>query len=239
VAAGGTITLNVAATGVPDPTYQWLKNGTNLDGQTGATLTIPNAQPGDAGDYAVVVTTLAGSVTSATATVTINTAPTLDPIASQTVNVGATVSVTPVANDSDIPPQTLSFSLTSGPTNATINANTGAFSFRPLASQADTTNLFTLKVADNGTPSLTASQSFNVIVNPLAQPALSSPIWSAGQFGLTLNGQIGPDYIVLASTNLVDWQPIATNTPVTMPFLWTDPASGTLQLRFYRIHVGP
>jgi hypothetical protein len=239
VAAGGTITLNVAATGVPDPTYQWLKNGTNLDGQVGAALTIPNAQTSDAGTYAVMVTTPAGSVTSATATVTINTAPTLDPIASQTVNVGVTVSVTPVANDSDVPPQTLSFSLTSGPTNATIDANTGAFSFRPLASQADTTNLFTLKVADNGTPSLTASQSFNVIVNPLAQPALSSPIWSAGQFGLTLNGQVGPDYIVLASTNLVDWQPIATNTPVTMPFLWTDPASGTLQLRFYRIHVGP
>ena len=81
-----------------------------------------------------------------------NTAPTLSPIANQTVNVGQTVAFTASATDTDQPPQTLTFALLAGTTNATLNTNSGAFSFRPLVTQANSTNNFTLKVSDNGTP---------------------------------------------------------------------------------------
>ena len=47
-----------------------------------------------------------------------NTPPVLAPIANQTVNVGQTVAFTASAADTDQPPQTLTFSLLSGPTNA-------------------------------------------------------------------------------------------------------------------------
>ena len=71
VASGQPAAFTVSATGVPDPTYQWLKAGTNLVGQTSATLNIAAAGPDDIGAYSVIVSTPAGSVTSSTATLTV------------------------------------------------------------------------------------------------------------------------------------------------------------------------
>ena len=70
VNSGNPAAFSVSATGVPDPTYQWQKAGTNLVGQTGATLSIPATVAADAGTYSVIVANDAGSVTnSATLTV--------------------------------------------------------------------------------------------------------------------------------------------------------------------------
>ena len=71
VTAGVTATFTVSATGIPEPTYQWLKDGTNVVGATGATLAITNAQDGDAGAYSVVVSNSAGNVHSDSATLTV------------------------------------------------------------------------------------------------------------------------------------------------------------------------
>lgn len=68
---GGAVTLAVAATGVPAPTYQWRRNGVALAGATGASYSIANAQPGDAGTYDVVATSSAGTATSLAGTVRI------------------------------------------------------------------------------------------------------------------------------------------------------------------------
>ncbi len=58
--------LSATAAGCGPFTYQWRRQGTNLVGQTGATLALPNPQPADAGDYTVVVTDVAGaSITNA------------------------------------------------------------------------------------------------------------------------------------------------------------------------------
>ena len=73
VTAGETATLTVSATGIPDPVYQWLQNGTNAPypSANSATLVIPNAQAGDAATYSVIVSNGAGVVTSSTATLTV------------------------------------------------------------------------------------------------------------------------------------------------------------------------
>jgi PKD repeat protein len=76
VTAGVSATFNVVATGIPTPNYQWLKNGATITGQTSPTLIVSSAACGDAGTYSVIVSNIAGSVTSSNATLTvIGTAP--------------------------------------------------------------------------------------------------------------------------------------------------------------------
>jgi energy-converting hydrogenase Eha subunit G len=77
----------IAISGTTPITYQWQKNGTNIPGATGIALpagvtgiansayTIASVSAGDAGVYTVVATNNAGSATSDTATLTINSAP--------------------------------------------------------------------------------------------------------------------------------------------------------------------
>jgi hypothetical protein len=65
---GHTATFTVVASGVPDPTYQWLKNTKAIDGATSATLMLSQVQSTDAATYSVVVTNRAGTVTSSGAT---------------------------------------------------------------------------------------------------------------------------------------------------------------------------
>lgn len=165
--------------------------------------------------------------------------PTLAPISNQTVNVGQTVAFTASATDTNQPPPTLTFSLLSAPTNATLNADTGAFSWRPLVSQANTTNSITLQVTAEGTPTLSATQSFVVTVNPLTLPLISPVAWSNGQFTLQVSGESGPDYAVLGSTNLLDWTTLFTTNSPPMPFEWMDTNAAMLLMQFYRIEVGP
>ena len=112
-----------------------------------------------------------------------NTPPILSPITSQTVNVGQTVAFTASATDTDQPPPTLTFALLVGATNATLTTNSGAFLFRPLVTQANSTNTFTLQVSDNGAPPLIATQSFAVMVNPaFSAPVVSNVSVVGGQF---------------------------------------------------------
>jgi endoglucanase len=166
-----------------------------------------------------------------------NTPPTLARIGNQTVNVGQTVAFTASATDTDSPPQTLTFALLTGATNATLNTNSGAFAFRPLITQANSTNNFTLQVSDNGTPPLSATQSFSVIVNLLSAPGISNISVAGGLFSFSISGQSGPDYAIETSTNLTQWSNVfITNSPV-LPFNWTDAATNPPP-RFYRIKLG-
>jgi hypothetical protein len=168
----------------------------------------------------------------------VKTPPTLVPIANQTVNAGQTVAFTAGAADTNQPPPTLTFALIAGATNATLNSNSGAFSFRPLVTQANSTYYFTAQVSDNGAPSLSATQSFSVVVNPLSAPAVSNISFAGGQFSFKVNGQSGPDYAIEISTNLNQWSKVLiTNSPL-LPFNWTDTNFISPQ-RFYRVELGP
>lgn len=64
VTAGSSVTFTVAATGDPAPTFQWKRNGTNINGATGSSYTIASPAASDAGSYTVVATNSAGSATS-------------------------------------------------------------------------------------------------------------------------------------------------------------------------------
>jgi hypothetical protein len=81
---GGSVTFTAAATGVPDPTFQWRRDGTELTGATDASLTLNNLTPSDAGTYTVVASNPGGSVTSSDAVLQLfTTLPTAPAIADQ------------------------------------------------------------------------------------------------------------------------------------------------------------
>lgn len=77
IAEGNPITLSVTVQngGAVKIGYQWRKNGEPINGATGATLTLASVAPVDAGSYDVVVTNVAGSTTSASATLTVRPLP--------------------------------------------------------------------------------------------------------------------------------------------------------------------
>lgn len=104
VDAGGTATFTVVATGGAPLSYQWRKNGQALSGALADTLTLANVSATDAGDYTVVVSNSAGSVTSAAATLSLTgvvTPPTiLEQSGSQSVVVGGAVAFTVTAGGS-------------------------------------------------------------------------------------------------------------------------------------------
>jgi hypothetical protein len=92
-----------------------------------------------------------------------NTPPILAPIANQEITRGQTLAITANASDNDLPAQTLTFSLGAGaPAGATITPGTGQFSWQPTTAPANVS--VSVIVADNGTPSLTTTQTFNVTV---------------------------------------------------------------------------
>src|SRR5579862_2857920 len=167
-----------------------------------------------------------------------NTPPILAPITDQIIGAGMTLNLTNTATDADVPAQTLTFSLAIAPTNATIDASSGVLSWRPLVAQANTTNPFTVVVTDNGTPNLSATQSFLVTVNPLARPQLSSMLLSGGQLVLQVSGDNGPDYQIQASTNLTDWNAVFTSDSPAMPFAWTN-STDDAQMNFFRVQARP
>jgi endonuclease/exonuclease/phosphatase family metal-dependent hydrolase len=71
VLAGQTTTFSVAATGTPPLNYQWFFNGTNIAGATANPFTLAQVQRTNMGNYSVVITNLAGSVTSSAASLTV------------------------------------------------------------------------------------------------------------------------------------------------------------------------
>ena len=75
-AEGGSATFSVAATGSGTLSYQWRRNGADIPGATGSTLTIPSISAlRDTGAYTAVVSSGMHAVTSAPATLSVIRAP--------------------------------------------------------------------------------------------------------------------------------------------------------------------
>jgi uncharacterized repeat protein (TIGR01451 family) len=98
--------------------------------------------------------------------VTSNHPPSISPIANQTTDAGSVVSVTVQATDPDAG-DTLTFSLGPGAPAGSGISPSGLFSWTPTQAQASSTNLITVWVTDNGSPSLSATQTFYVVVRAL------------------------------------------------------------------------
>src|SRR5439155_839007 len=148
---GSNVTFSVSARGTPSLGYRWFLNGAPVPGGSTASLTVTNVQRTNGGNYSVMVSNLAGVVTSAVASLVI-TAPTLDLISNQTGPEGTLLTFTATASDPDLPNETLTFGLDAGaPAGAAINPATGVFTWTPTEAQGPSTNLVTVRVTDSGT----------------------------------------------------------------------------------------
>jgi hypothetical protein len=78
-----------------------------------------------------------------------------------------------------------------------------------------------------------------VTVNPLAPPTFDSINVLAGQVTMVVDGAVGPDYTLWASTNLVDWSLMVTTDSPVPPLTLVDTNYNDYPARFYRIQLGP
>jgi glucuronoarabinoxylan endo-1,4-beta-xylanase len=222
-------TFTLAHLGVVTSVTPWITSAAlSLAGQ--AAVTVSNATFAYSLPPMSVVTFVGQAAT--------NTAPTLAAETNVVVDAGVNVVVTNLAMDPDVPPQTLAYTLVQAPTNTVLNPATGVLTWRPPVSRADSTNLITIRVSDNGSPSLSDTNSFTVIVKPLSEPTLEPAEAAGGGVQLRINGTLGPDYTLQTSTDLVNWLTLLTTNPVAMPFDLTDTNAGDAA-RFYRLRLGP
>lgn len=105
VSAGQTATFSVVAAGSPTLAYQWYLNGAAISGATGSAYTTPAATRSmSGGKYSVTVTNAYGTVTSASAVLTVMNTLTVritKPTANQGAGNGGTLACIAVATDSD------------------------------------------------------------------------------------------------------------------------------------------
>ena len=93
-----------------------------------------------------------------------NQPPQLSPITDKTINEGSLLIFNASATDPDIPTQTLTFSLDAGAPEGAAISTSGLFTWTPSEPQGPVTYALRVVVTDSGSPSLTATQSFNVAV---------------------------------------------------------------------------
>jgi hypothetical protein len=94
----------------------------------------------------------------------VNAAPVLNAIGDKTVNELAELTFSASATDSDLPANSLTYSLSGEPAGASINASTGAFSWTPTEAQGPGDYTFTVRVTDDGTPALDDEETITVTV---------------------------------------------------------------------------
>ncbi|MBI3868011.1 MAG: hypothetical protein HY299_05705, partial [Verrucomicrobia bacterium] len=100
----------------------------------------------------------------------VNLAPVLAAIANTNVNEGLTLTLTATATDSDVPQQTLAYSLDPGaPAGAAITAG-GVFTWSPTEAQGPATIFLTVRVTDNGSPPASAFETIQVTVQEVNLP---------------------------------------------------------------------
>jgi len=156
--------------------------GAELDAGTGVVNWTPTEAQGP-GTYRVTVVATDNGVPPLSATNSfqvvvfdVNSSPSIRPIADQTIAEQAKLTVSVVAVDTDLPAQTLTYSLLNPPAGATIQPTTGDFTWTPTENQGPGVYTIQVKVVDNGPAPLSDTNSFQVTVTEVNQaPTLTGP----------------------------------------------------------------
>ena len=184
VTAGQTATFSVAATGTAPLTYQWQKNAANISGATSASYTTPATASSDNGStFDVVVSNSAGTITSSSATLTVNaaaTAPTIttQPV-NQTVTAGQSATFTVVANG------TAPLSYQWQKNGANIPGATSASYTTPATASSDSGSAFDVVVSNSVGTITSSSATLTVNAAATAPTITTQPVNQAVTAGQT------------------------------------------------------
>ena len=170
-----------------------------------------------------------------------NTAPFLNPIPDIHVSAGSAVSFQVIANDPDAPPQTLVFSVDPGaPAGLNMDPTSGAVSWSTDPAIAPGDYPVVLRVLDNGTPQLAASETvvIHVVALPSGSIEVAPPVFKNGQLTLQWSATSGSRFRIqythdLGSGTWLDAveELVATSSTAT----FTDPIPAGDPQRYYRI----
>jgi dextranase len=206
--------------------------------QVGTAATISMSNSVSAG-LAVTAHNNSAICTATFDSVSLNQSPVLAAVSNATLLAGQTLVITNAASDADVPAQSLAYRLLSAPAGASINTNSGVFTWRPTIAQSPSTQTVTVAVSDSGIPVMSVTQSFAVTVAAPAYPALSSAVATNAQFAFWITGDKGPDYIIQASTDLIIWSSVDLLSSPDLPCYWADTNAALFSPRFYRGLLGP
>ncbi|WP_160143937.1 immunoglobulin domain-containing protein [Chryseolinea soli] len=188
--AGNPVTFSVNVGVTTNPTYQWLKNGSPIGGATNPTYTIASVATTDAGNYSVTVNGICGSpVTSATATLTVDTSPviTVQPVASQALCEGVPASFSVTATGTALTYQWRKNGVNIG------GATSSTYTIPSLVTADGAT--YTVVISGTCTPPVTSNASVltvqelpEVLANPASQTVCEgSPVTFSVNVGVTTN----------------------------------------------------
>lgn len=165
--------------------------GATIGASSGVFSWTPTEEQGGTGLPYSFTVSVSDGVTQTAANVSltvneVNQAPALNAIGSKTVYLGNTLSFTATGSDGDVPAQTLSFSLTGAvPAGASIHPVTGAFSWTPGIAQVGHIYTVTVRITDNGSPSLYAEEQVQIGVaypwTGLLSPIQANGVYKAGK----------------------------------------------------------
>jgi hypothetical protein len=149
----------------------------------------------------------------------VNQAPVLAAISNQSVAEGNELSFVVSATDSDVPANnSLSYSLVDAPVGASIGAMTGQFSWTPTEAQGPGVYIITMRVSDNGAPSLSDEQEVPITVTEVNQAPVLSEIGdqshaAGGSVELEVNAQDAENNaLTFSATDLPDGLSIHPST---------------------------
>ena len=171
----------------------------------------------------------------------VNVPPVVGGMGDVTLNPGSCLILGVTATDTDVPPNSLSFSLDAGfPDGATIGSGDGVFQWMPSDAQASTTNFVTVRVTDTGSPNLAGTNTF--LIEVTGTDVLFTADSVAGiptAEGVTIRwaAESGKTYRVQFDTNLpgVSWSDLEGDVTATGAVATKVDTNAAEVLRFYRI----
>jgi len=216
VAAGGTATLTVSATGVGPFTYQWYRNSAAVDGATTATLTLTSVTIANAGSYTCVVTNSAGSTTSTAVTLAVTLAPTIaTQPQGQVVNAGQTVTLSVVV--SGTPPPT-SYQWRKGTTNLTDGGNLSG-------AMTATLTIANAQPADTGAYSVLVGNGVTSLPSDAAAVTVI-PAGTSATHAVLGNGYVAGGTVTISNTLTYSGTAASLGWHVLLPAGWSFAGSG-------------
>jgi len=164
----------------------------------------------------------------------------LAPTNSQVFTQSNSITLTALASDSDGTVTNVTFFNGPTPLGTVIAGNAGQYSFTWSNVAASNYSLTAVATDNSGaTNTSPAVIVISVVPPPPANLHVVSGPQPAGQFSLSFQGYASQNYVLLASTNLVNWVPIQTNILASDgPVMFTD-VNATDAVRFYRVKTGP